>query len=244
MTDEPYRWLEAIGNRREYIQTQLRGGSPVFAASLPAGIVLAGIGTGQSKVFEIHDRHALAGLGHPADLERLRQALVDTAHLEAYARAAEDVALRRLVAFGLGPQLKTAFEQVFAPPFLVRLLLAELGSSPAQDTLVRLAYDGVYHLQHGGVLVAADSTEAESAAQAWLAERCAAEPVLREPGPEGPRRFVELAAEAWWGITRNRPPGTPEAAAGWRDDLAGRIVEAGWLVRGSRRAAYRPLPSP
>ena len=31
MTEEPYRWLEAIGNRREYISEQLKGGTPVFA---------------------------------------------------------------------------------------------------------------------------------------------------------------------------------------------------------------------
>ena len=53
MTEDPYRWLEAIANRREYIRTQLKGGSPVLAASVPEGVLLLGIGTGQSKVFEI-----------------------------------------------------------------------------------------------------------------------------------------------------------------------------------------------
>ncbi|HEX4348892.1 MAG TPA: 20S proteasome subunit A/B, partial [Verrucomicrobiae bacterium] len=61
MTEEPYRWLEAIGNRREYVTEQLKGGSPVLAASLPDGIILVGVGSGQSKVFELFDRHALAG---------------------------------------------------------------------------------------------------------------------------------------------------------------------------------------
>ena len=40
MTEEPYRWLEAIGNRREYIREQMKGGSPVFALSRPEGILL------------------------------------------------------------------------------------------------------------------------------------------------------------------------------------------------------------
>jgi hypothetical protein len=58
MTEEPYRWLEAVANRREYVREQLKGGSPVLAASLPDGILLLGVGGGQSKVFELFDRHA------------------------------------------------------------------------------------------------------------------------------------------------------------------------------------------
>ena len=79
MHEEPYRWLEAVANRREYVREQLKGGSPVFAASLPDGILLLGVGSGQSKVFELFDRHALAGLGHPADIEKIRQADGDAA---------------------------------------------------------------------------------------------------------------------------------------------------------------------
>ena len=33
MTEEPYRWLEAITNRREYIEDQLAPGLPVVALS-------------------------------------------------------------------------------------------------------------------------------------------------------------------------------------------------------------------
>src|SRR5438105_15696064 len=142
MTEEPYRWLEAIGNRREYVREQLKGGSPAFAVSLPDGILLLGVGAGQSKVFELFDRHALAALGHPADIEKIRQAAIDAAHMEAFTRAPEDVSLRRLVSFGLGPQLKTSFEQIFSAPFLIEVLLAQLGATPAQDLLVRLHFDG------------------------------------------------------------------------------------------------------
>ena len=31
MIEEPYRWVEAIANRREYIETQLAAGSPIAA---------------------------------------------------------------------------------------------------------------------------------------------------------------------------------------------------------------------
>src|SRR5271168_3343243 len=168
MTEEPYRWLEAIGNRREYVREQLKGGSPVFAASLPEGVLLLGVGGGQSKVFELFDRHALAGLGHPADIERIRQAAIDAAHVEAFTRDPEDVSLRRLVGFGLSPQLKTNFEQIFTAPFLVELLLVEIGAEMEKDLLLRLHFDGAFQFQAGGVMVAASLPEPEAAAQAWL----------------------------------------------------------------------------
>src|SRR4051812_47418470 len=138
MTEEPYRWLEAVANRRDYVREQLKGGAPVFAASLPDGILLVGVGSGQSKVFELFDRHALAGLSHPADIEKIRQAAIDAAHMEAFTRAPEDVSLRRLISFGLSPQLKTNFEQIYSAPFLVELLLVELGNEPGKDLLFRL----------------------------------------------------------------------------------------------------------
>src|SRR6202451_2262007 len=140
MTEEPYRWLEAVANRREYVHEQLKGGSPVLAASLPDGILLIGVGSGQSKVFELFDRHALAGLGHPADIEKIRQAAIDAAHMEAFTRAPEDVSLRRLVSFGLSPQLKNHFEQIFSAPFLVELILAELAADAEHDLFFRLHF--------------------------------------------------------------------------------------------------------
>src|SRR5208282_5229486 len=168
MNEEPYRWLEAVANRREYVREQLKDGSPVFAASLPDGILLLGVGGGQSKVFELFDRHALAGLGHPADIEKIRQAAIDAAHTEACTRAPEDVTLRRLVSFGLSPQLKTNFEQIFNAPFLVELVLAEIGSEPAKDLLLRLHFDGAFQFQNGGVMIAASQPETEAEAKAWL----------------------------------------------------------------------------
>jgi len=44
MNEEPYRWLEAVENRREYVREQLKGGSPAFGVKLPDGILLVAIG--------------------------------------------------------------------------------------------------------------------------------------------------------------------------------------------------------
>src|SRR5262245_35869947 len=168
MTEEPYRWLEAIGNRREYICEQLKGGTPVFAVSRPEGILLVGVGPGQSKIFEIYDRLAFAALGHPVDIEKIRQAAIEAAHLEGFARSAKDVTLRRLISFSLSSALKNAFEQVFAPPFILESIFAELGNSNAADSLVRVHYDGDYRWESSGVLVAHTDPQREADAAGWI----------------------------------------------------------------------------
>lgn len=240
MTEEPYRWIEAIGNRREYVQGQIRNGSPVFAVSLDAGILLLGVGSGQSKVFEIYDRHALGGLGHPSDLERLRQALIDAAHLEGFSRAPEDVSLRRLVSFGLGPQLKTAFEQLFSPPFLARLLLAEVADSASRDVLLKVHFDGTFApaTTRAAVLGPDLGTEGspEAAIERWLAARLPAETDPRDA-------FGPLLA-AWQHLTIQTPlPGDGEPAG--IPDPVPRVVEAALLRRSSPTAArYQPLSLP
>ena len=234
MTEEPYRWLEAISNRREYVREQLKSASPVFAASLPEGILLLGVGGGQSKVFELFDRQALAGLGHPADLEKIRQAAIDAAHLEAFNRAPEDVSLRRLVSFGLSSQLKTNFEQIYSAPFLIEMILAEVALEPAQDLLLRLHFDGAFQLQNAGIMVAASVPEVEASARTWLEKTLTTE-------NSTPSAVAEDLLEAWWMLETKRsfaePPPGEERRAGWRSTLNGRTVEIGWLARQSARAA-------
>lgn len=233
MTEEPYRWLEAVSNRRDYVREQIKPGTPVLAACLEAGVVMLGVGTGQSKVFEIHDREMLGGLGHPADIEKIRQAAVDAAHIEAFTRAAEDITLRRLVSFNLGPTMKQQFEQLFSAPFLTELLLAELGDKPGEDVLVNLHYDGAFQFQNGGVGVAASDSDAAAAAVDWLSKQEADAKSLKDA--------VGLLSEAWWmvstGAIAEGVPNESERQAGWRESTQGKVIEIGWLDRGSKRAA-------
>lgn len=233
MTEEPYRWLEAVENRREYVREQLKSGSPAFGVRLPEGILLLGVGSGNSKVFELFDRHALAALGHPADIEKIRQAAIDAAHMEAFTRAPEDVSLRRLVGFGLSPQLKTNFEQIFSAPFLVELLLAELGNTPAQDLLIRTHFDGSFEILNSPVAVVASQPEVEKAAQAWLVEQIQGKTTANE--------IVPILLEAWWVIRENKSfselPAPDLRREGWRKAVADKTLEAALLSRKTDRAA-------
>ncbi|MEO5753875.1 MAG: proteasome subunit alpha [Chthoniobacterales bacterium] len=142
MTEEPYRWVEAIANRREYIETQLAPGSPIAAVSYRDGILFVTVGRARQKLFEIYDRIAMGAIGHPGDIERLRMAAIELASTEGFTRSAADVSLRRLAFYSLSPLLKTAFEQVYGAPYLARMIFAEVGATPADDLFLRVEYDG------------------------------------------------------------------------------------------------------
>jgi proteasome alpha subunit len=234
MTEEPYRWLEAIGNRREYIRDQLKGGTPVFAVSRPEGILLLGVGQGQSKVFEIYDRHALVALGHPVDIEKLRQAAIEAAHLEGFNRSARDVTLRRLISFSLSSMLKNSFEQVFAPPIIVESIFAELGENPAKDTLARLHFDGDHQYSTSRVVVAHRETPAEAEASEWINKALA-------PG-DSLNKVASVCLAAWQVLNEGKSFQGLAVPADTQLQIPGKVIEAALLDR--QRAGpvqYRPL---
>src|SRR6201987_6109469 len=133
MIDEPYRWVEAISNRREYIENELASGSPTVGLSFKEGILLLTFGRDRRKIFEIYDRIAMGGIGHPGDIERLRMLAIELASTEGFTRSAADVSLRRMVNYSFSPTLKQAFEQIYGAPYLARLLFAELGDDADLD---------------------------------------------------------------------------------------------------------------
>ena len=142
MIEEPYRWVEAISNRGDYIETHLATGSPIAALGYRDGILFLTLGHTRQKLFEIYDRIGMGAIGHPGDIERLRMTAIELASTEGFTRAAADVSLRRLAHYSLSPLMKSAFEQVFGAPFLARLLFAEIGATQEMDLFLRLDYDG------------------------------------------------------------------------------------------------------
>jgi proteasome alpha subunit len=149
MIEEPYRWAEAIANRREYIEHQLAAGSPIVALSYDDGILLFSLSRDRQKIFEIYDRIALGAIGHPGDIERLRMTAIELCSTEGFARSPQDVSLRRLANYSLSPALKAAFEQVYGPPYLARLLFAEIGRHGTPNLFLKLDYDGAIQTNRG-----------------------------------------------------------------------------------------------
>lgn len=169
MLDEPYRWIEAINNRRDYIEDQLRIGSPVVGLAYGEGMLLLTIGRSQRKIFEVHDRLALSAIGHTADIERLRMLATDTASVQGFQSSVDDVTLNRLSNFVLGPTIKQAFEAVFASAYIIKMLAAELGSHGQDNQFVALNYDGTTRSSYRAEAIGG-TEEAETAMRNYLSD--------------------------------------------------------------------------
>jgi proteasome alpha subunit len=94
----------------------------------------------------------------------------------------------------MSPALKGAFEQVFSAPYIVKMLLAELGEDPEHDNIVKLDYDGSFVRSEVELrepfVVLAGTAEAEKQMLSFLVEQNG-----------NPRRSrddaVKLAAKTW-----------------------------------------------
>jgi proteasome alpha subunit len=189
MYEEPYRWVEAVGNRRQYLDEQFKQGSPVVALSYAEGVLLLTLSKGTPKLYEIYDRIALGGMGHPADLEKLRFGLLEMAHLEGFNRSPSDVTGARLMKYGLAPSIKQAFEEIYRAPSIVKILLAELGTKAGKDSFLTINYDGTFEEITGCAVLAATA----SIQRMMLAE-------LKHPDGSGAvtmTRALESALHAW-----------------------------------------------
>ena len=169
MLDEPYRWVEAMRNRREYLEDQLKSASPVVSTAYENGLLLLTTTPGPRKLFEIYNQVAFAAIGHPADIEKLRKAMIDIAHVEAFNFSARDVTLQRLVNFGIGPLMKTAFDEIFRSPYIARVLVAELDPLESQETFYTIDSDGSFANSGDGAAVTGISDRAEVAMAYQLA---------------------------------------------------------------------------
>jgi proteasome alpha subunit len=167
MYEEPYRWIEAVANRRQYLDDQFIQGNPLIGVSFAQGILLLTFNRGTEKIYEIYDRIALGGMGHPADLERLRYAILDVAHVEGFQRSPADVTASRLTKNNLAPVMKQAFEEIFKAPYIAKILLAEVGTARERDRLFTINYDGMFEEQREFGLLAASSSIRGLLAQEW-----------------------------------------------------------------------------
>ena len=260
MYEEPYRWVEAVGNRRHYLDEQFTQGSPVVGVSFGDGLLLLTLSRGTPKLYEIYDRIGVGGMGHPADLEKLRFSLLEMAHLEGFNRSPSDVTASRLMKYGLASTIKQAFEEVFKAPFIVKMLLAELGLKAGQERFLTIDYDGTFDESSVcGVLAA--TPQAQDAMRRYLTDRAVA-------GSATLGQAVEAAVNVWaagslaqqaepsrderaHGQDESPSPSAPDVArvpddaalhAHLREALAERTVECAVLERSmSGSSKYRPV---
>jgi proteasome alpha subunit len=248
MIEEPYRWVEAIANRREYIETQLASGSPIVALGYRDGILLLTLGRSRQKIFEIYDRIAMGAMGHPGDIERLRMAAIELASTEGFTRSSADVSLRRLAYYSLSPVLKTAFEQVYGPPYLARLLFAEVGAAPENDLFLRLEYDGA--IGTNGAQVSQARQDYAVLSGTHPSTELMESFLKQQHRPDADFQVaINSAMDAWsvghWALNESENPQLPERGAivaHRQEQLATAGIEAAVLERATRNVIrYRSL---
>lgn len=248
MIEEPYRWVEAVANRREYIETQLATGSPIAAVGYRDGILFVTLGRTRQKVFEIYDRIAMGAIGHPGDIERLRLAAIELASTEGFTRSATDVSLRRLAYYSLSPVLKAAFEQIYGAPYLARMLFAEIGDQAGSDLFLRVEYDG--SIATNGATFS-DTRQEFGVISGTRASTDLMESYLKREHKSGAtlRDALITALDAWsvghmgWNGNGVRElPKPEEIAAERKEQLKTSGIEASILERAAKTAIrYRPL---
>ena len=234
MFEEPYRWMEAVSTRHNYVQEKLKMGQPVMAVPYNEGLLIFGFAPQPGKIFEVYDRIALGGVGHPADIERLRMNLLDMAHLEGFNRSAQDVNSARLLQFGIAPALKQNFEEIQRAPYIIRMLLVELDKE-GKPSFFRMNYDGHWETFKNGTAIAGDEKVMD-----WLQKEIQKQPFATYSLDQA----LQQACKLW---DESRKLESDDEA---KKDIPETLQEAfdQWYLEGAvlteksmRKAIYRPL---
>ncbi|MER3423789.1 MAG: hypothetical protein C4293_11730, partial [Nitrospiraceae bacterium] len=187
----------------------------------------------------------------------LRFSLLELAHVEGFNRSPSDVTASRLMKYGLAPAIKQAFEEVYKAPFIVKILLAELGTKPGRDVFLTANYDGAFEETTGyAVLAATPAVQVEMAdyvkqerrsasvslaqaldiaVRAWavgsLAQRSVQADEDTEDANDGPTRAHKASA-----------PDDHRLTAHLRETIGDKTIECAVLERHAPGSSkYRPL---
>jgi proteasome alpha subunit len=133
---------QVMKDRADYARKGIARGRSLVAVVCAEGIVICAENPSSTlrKVSEIYDRIAFAGVGKYNEFDQLRIAGVRAADLKGYSFSREDVDAR-----SLANNYAQILGQIFThemKPLEVEILVAEIGTTPDQDQLFHLLYDG------------------------------------------------------------------------------------------------------
>ena len=133
---------QLMKDRADFARKGIARGRSVVVVGYDDGIAFATVNASRAlhKVSEIYDRIAFAGVGRYNEYDQLRIAGVRAADLKGYSFSREDVDAQ-----SLANQYAQILGQVFThemKPLEVEILVAEVGTGPAEDQLFHLLYDG------------------------------------------------------------------------------------------------------
>jgi proteasome alpha subunit len=129
-------------DKADYAIKNIARGRPLVATVYGDGILLTAENpsTNLHKISEIYDRIAFGGVGRYSEFDQLRQAGIQHADVKGYQYSREDVDARSLANL-YGQFLNQVFTHEMKP-YEVEILVAEVGTTPTDDRLFRILYDG------------------------------------------------------------------------------------------------------
>ncbi len=152
---------QVMADKAEFARKGIARGKSIVAIEHQGGVLLvAENSTSLSKVGEIYDRIAFAGVGKFSEFDQLRKVGVRFADTKGYAYSREDVR---------GRSLANAFSQVIGEvftreikPLEIEIIVAEVGDDRyddhKQNTIYRVKYDG-FISDHSGYCVIGGNVE-------------------------------------------------------------------------------------
>jgi proteasome alpha subunit len=142
---------QLMKDRADYARKGIARGRSVVVVAYDSGIlfVAENLSRALHKISEIYDRIAFAAVGKYNEFENLRMAGVRYADLRGYSYDRQDVTGRGL-ANVFAQTLGTIFT-VESKPYEVEIVIAEVGTTPEEDQIYRLTYDGSVADEHGFV---------------------------------------------------------------------------------------------
>jgi len=156
---------QVMADKAEFARKGIARGKSIVALEFQGGILLmAENSTSLSKVGEIYDRLAFAGVGKFSEFDQLRKVGVRFADTKGYAYSREDVR---------GKGMANAFSQVMGEvftreikPLEVEIIVAEIGDDRYEDhrsnSLYRIKYDGFISDHKGFCVIGGKVEEVES----------------------------------------------------------------------------------
>ena len=133
---------QIVRDRSEYARKGISRGRSVVVLTYEDGIAFVAENPSKAlhKISEIYDRIAFAAVGKYNEFENLRVAGVRLADMRGYSYDRRDVTGRAL-ANAYAQTLGSIFIEN-QKPYEVEIVVAEVGTSPADDQIYRLTYDG------------------------------------------------------------------------------------------------------
>ncbi|ABD11988.1 20S proteasome, A and B subunits [Frankia casuarinae] len=217
---------QQVRDKSEYARKGIARGRSVVVLTYENGILFVAENPSATlhKISEIYDRIAFAAVGKYNEFENLRTAGIRLMDSRGYMYDRRDVTSRAL-ANAYAQTLGAIFSES-VKPYEVEIVVAEVGTSIADDQIYRLTYDGSIADERGFVAIGGASEQVTTS--------------LKEHHRDG-QPLAEALRVAVQALTVGVPPGLPQNG---ERVLAAANLEVGMLDRTRTRRMFKRIVGP